>query len=129
MNTEIVLVALISTIGGLIGLLLWGRQSIVNWSMKMDYMQQNLKFKKEVEKIRAEKSIAREQLKQQNKGGGLDLGNLDLDQIQDIVEGLGEGGGGLLNNPIVKGLLQGTMGKKQEPKQLPGEFEHAQFED
>jgi hypothetical protein len=126
---EIVLVALITTVGGLIGLVLYSKQSIVNWSMKMDYMENNLKYKMNIEKIRAEKSIAKEKLKQENKSGGLDLGNIDLDQIQDIVEGL-DGEGSILNNPIVKGILQGVGGGKQrEVKQLPPEFQNAEFED
>jgi len=129
--SDIVYVAIISTIGGLIGLYLYSRQSVINWSLKMDYMQQTLNHKMKIEQIRARKQIEKAKLK--NESRGLDLNNIDLDQVGDIVDSLsgGEGSGlsGILNNPIVKGLLRGAGGGSQEQKQLPPEFEGAEFEE
>lgn len=91
-------------------------------------MQQNLQYKTKIEQIRAKKQLEQTKLKQANKGVA---GGIDLDQIADIVEGLqGEGGGvgGILNNPIVKGLLKGAVGGSEQ-KQLPAEFQNVEFED
>ncbi len=112
---ELVYVAIVSSVTGLIGLLLYQRFSILNWSMKMDYKEQQYKHKEKIEKMRTKKSLDRLKLKQSKKK--VDLGNIDLDKIGDIVEGVtdlneGAGEGGIMD--IVNYFLKGA-GNKKEP--------------
>jgi len=125
---ELVYVSIVSTIGMIIGLIIYQRNSILNWSMKMDYNTNLMEHKIKIEQIKARKTLDLAEIKKTDSGGagGIAgaLGGLDMEQVGDILEQLqGDGGeGGILSNPIVKGLAQGFLkGKKEEtPQQLQG---------
>jgi hypothetical protein len=121
---EIVYVSIISSIFGLIGLLIWQRGNLVTWAAKMDYKAAEYGHKEKIEAMRTKKSIDRLALQKSNPTKTSDLlgnlANLDLDQVgeilekaQDLKEGTGEEGGllSLLNSPIVQGLLAGVKKK------------------
>lgn len=132
---DIVYVALITTIGGIIGALLLQRGMVTNWAMKMDFIDKKYSHTEKIEAIRARKSLDLQELKNQAKAGNPSvlnqLGDLDLDQVKDILDslqGIGDEGG-ILSNPVVKGLLQGFMNKGGKQEQLPAEFQGVHFEE
>lgn len=116
---ELVYTALITTVGGIIGLILWQRYSLVNWGVKMDYKQLQYDHKERIEKLRNKKSLERLKLKQE-KGSSNPLENLDLDKIGDLITGVQDlndssGEGGILD--LVKPLLDGYLNKGKESDQ------------
>lgn len=124
MNEAMIYVALISTIGGLVGLLLYQRGNLVTWALRMDYKQAEYTHKEKLEELRKKASYKMQTLKQNTpkETGGLlqTLAGLDTDKIGDIVdkvtdisEGVGEGGWIESLLPLAKGVLQGVTGKKK----------------
>jgi hypothetical protein len=131
----LVYVALITTVGGIIGALLLQRGMVTNWAMKMDFISQKYKHQQTLEGLKARKAIDLQQLKNEARSGNPNvlgqLGNLDLDQVKDIIDslqGISEEGG-ILSNPIVQGLVKGFVGKGGKQEQLPAEFQGVQFEE
>jgi len=132
---DLPIVALITTIGGIIGALLIQRGMVTNWAMKMDFIDKKYSHTEKIEAIRARKALDLQELKTQAKQGNTSvlsqLGDLDLDQVKDIIDslqGIGDEGG-ILSNPVVKGLLQGFMSKGGKQEQLPEAFQGVQFEE
>lgn len=125
MGAELIYVALISTVGGLIGLLLYQRGNLTTWALRMDYKQAEYTHKEKLEDIRKKASYKMQTLKQNTpkETGGLlqTLAGLDTDKIGDIVDkvsdisdGVGEGGWMESLLPLAKGVLKGFTGKKKE---------------
>lgn len=129
MNEAMIYVALISTIGGLVGLLLYQRGNLVTWALRMDYKQAEYTHKEKLEELRKKASYKMQTLKQNTpkETGGLlqTLAGLDTDKIGDIVDkvtdlsdGVGEGGWIESLLPLAKGVLKGvTGGKKKEEEE------------
>ena len=125
MGAELIYVALISTVGGLIGLLLYQRGTLTTWALRMDYKQAEYTHKEKLEELRKKASYKMQTLKQNTpkETGGLiqTLAGLDTDKIGDIVEkvsdlaeGTGEGGWVESLLPLAKGVLGGLTGKKKD---------------
>ena len=127
-NEAMIWVAVISTVGGLIGLLLYQRGTIVTWALRMDYKQAEYTHKEKLEELRKKASYKMQTLKQntpKEAGGFLQtIAGLDTDKIGDIVDkvsdladGTGEEGwlGSLM--PLVKGVVKGFTGKKKEEEE------------
>lgn len=124
MGMEMVWVAIISTVGGLIGLLIYQRGNLTNWALRMDYKQAEYTHKERLEELRKKASYKMQTLKQNTpkETGGLlqTLAGLDTDKIGDIVDkvsdisdGVGEGGWIESLLPLAKGVLKGVTGKKK----------------
>jgi len=124
----IIIVSIVGTIGTIISILLFQRGSNRQWFMRMDYKQAEYNHKEKMAEKYSKRKIELENLKRSTPavtGNTLSqLANIDLDQVQDVlekVEGIqertGEEGGlmGLLNSPLVKGIISG-LGKKEDKK-------------
>lgn len=122
---ELVWVAVISTIGGLIGLLIYQRGNLTNWALRMDYKQAEYIHKEKMEDIKKKAQQKMQTIKQntpKETGGFIEtLSNLDVDKVDDIInkvtdlaEGTGEGGWIESLLPMAKGVLQGLTGKKKQ---------------
>ena len=122
---ELIGVALVSTIGGLIGLLLYQRGNLTTWALRMDYKQQEYTHKEHMEDIKKNAQQKMMKLKQttpEKTGGfieqlaGIDSDKIEgiIDKVTDLTEGTGEDGwlGSLL--PLAKGVIKGITGKKKE---------------
>ena len=122
---EMIVVALITTVGGLIGLLLYQRGTLTTWALRMDYKQAEYTHKEKMEDIKKKAQQKMQSLKQNTpeKTGGLleTLSGLDVDKVEgiidkvtDLAEGTGEEGwlGSLL--PLAKGVINGITKKKGE---------------
>jgi len=118
-------VAVISTVGGLIGLLLYQRGNLTNWALRMDYKQAEYTHKEKMEDIRKKAQQKMQVLKQntpKETGGlletlsGLDVDKVEgiIDKVTDLAEGTGEDSwlGSLL--PLAKGVIKGIGGKKNK---------------
>ena len=118
-------VAVISTVGGLIGLLLYQRGNLTNWALRMDYKQAEYTHKEKMEDIRKKAQQKMQTLKQntpKETGGlletlsGLDVDKVEgiIDKVTDLAEGTGEDSwlGSLL--PLAKGVIKGIGGKKNK---------------
>lgn len=133
-DPTLVYVTIISTVGGLIGLLLWQRGNLTTWALRMDYKQAEYTHKEKMEDIRKKASHNMVKLKQGNPkdtGGFIQtLAGLDTDKIGDIIdtvkdlaEGTGEGGWVESLLPMAKGVLQGLTGKKKKEEEEEEEVE------
>lgn len=134
MDVSFVYVAIISTVGGLIGLLLYQRGNLTTWAMRMDYKQAEYAHREALETIKKNAQQKMQKLKTNTpkEAGGFiqTLAGLDVDKVGDIIDkvtdladGTGEEGwlGSLL--PFAKGLLKGATKKKGgEEEEEDGEF-------
>jgi hypothetical protein len=123
---ELVLVSIVTTIGGIIGLLLYQRGSISTWAHRMDYKQAEYEHKEKLEGIKKTSQLKMQKLKQNNPKETGDLitkliGNTEIsdvegiiDKVTDLVDGTGEDSwlGSLL--PYAKGLLKGATKKGED---------------
>lgn len=122
---EMVWVAVVSTVGGLIGLLIYQRGSLTTWALRMDYKQQEYTHKEHMEDIKKKAQQKMQTLKQNTPtatGGlletlsGLDVDKVEgiIDKVTDLADGTGEDSwlGSLL--PLAKGVIKGITGKKTE---------------
>ena len=127
MDLSLVYVAIISTVGGLIGLIIYQRGNLTNWALRMDYKKAEYDHKENLEKIRKNASYKLQTLKQATPASteGLlgALKDLDLDTITDIVGKVEDLAGGtgedswlksIINSPLLKGVVQGITKKKDE---------------
>ena len=125
MDIALVWVAIISTVGGLIGLIIYQRGNLTNWALRMDYKQAEYTHKEKLEELRKKSQYKMQTLKQNTpkEAGGLiqTLAGLDTDKIGDIVEKVsdladGSGEGGWIDSllPLAKGALKGFTGKKKD---------------
>lgn len=118
-------VAVISTVGGLIGLLIYQRGNLTNWALRMDYKQAEYTHKEKMEDIKKKAQQKMQTLKQntpKETGGlletlsGLDVDKVEgiIDKVTDLAEGTGEDSwlGSLL--PLAKGVIKGIGGKKNK---------------
>ena len=125
---EMVWVAVISTVGGLIGLLLYQRGNLTNWALRMDYKQAEYTHKEKMEDIRKKAQQKMQVLKQntpKETGGlletlsGLDVDKVEgiIDKVTDLAEGTGEDSwlGSLL--PLAKGVIKGIGGTKNREEE------------
>ena len=121
-------VAVISTVGGLIGLLIYQRGNLTNWALRMDYKQAEYTHKEKMEDIRKKAQQKMQVLKQntpKETGGlletlsGLDVDKVEgiIDKVTDLAEGTGEDSwlGSLL--PLAKGVIKGIGGKKKDEEE------------
>lgn len=122
---EMIWVAAITTIGGLIGLLIYQRGNLTNWALRMDYKQAEYTHKEKMEDIKKKAQQKMQTIKQntpKEAGGFIEtLSNLDVDKVEgiidkvtDLAEGTGEGGWIESLLPMAKGVLQGLTGKKKQ---------------
>jgi len=124
-DMSMVYVAIISTIGGLIGLLLYQRGNLTNWALRMDYKQAEYTHKEKMEDIKKKAQQKMQTLKQntpKETGGlletlsGLDVDKVEgiIDKVADLADGTGEDSwlGSLL--PLAKGVIKGIGGKKNK---------------
>jgi len=127
-DPTLIYVTIITTIGGLIGLLLYQRGNLTTWALRMDYKQAEYTHKEKMEDIRKKAQQKMQTIRQSNpkETGGFikTLANLDTDKIGDIVdtvkdlaEGTGEGGWIESLLPLAKGALQGLTGKKKKDEE------------
>ena len=125
MMYEMVWVAVISTVGGLIGLLIYQRGNLTNWALRMDYKQAEYTHKEKMEDIKKKAQQKMQTLKQntpKETGGlletlsGIDVDKVEgiIDKVTDLAEGTGEDSwlGSLL--PLAKGVIKGIGGKKNK---------------
>ena len=123
MGMEMVWVAVVSTVGGLIGLLIYQRGNLTNWALRMDYKQAEYTHKEKMEDIKKKAQQKMQSLKQntpKETGGlletlsGLDVDKVEgiIDKVTDLADGAGEDGwlGSLL--PLAKGVIKGITKKK-----------------
>jgi hypothetical protein len=131
-DPSMVYVAIITTVGGLIGLLLYQRGNLTTWAMRMDYKQAEYTHKEKMEDLRKKAQQKMQSIKQTNPkdtGGFIEiLSKLDTDKIGDIVDNVkdladGTGEGGWIESllPMAKGVLQGLTGKKKQGEEEEGE--------
>lgn len=122
---EMIWVAVITTIGGLIGLLIYQRGNLTNWALRMDYKQAEYTHKEKMEDIKKKAQQKMQTIKQTNPkdtGGFIEiLSKLDTDKIGDIVDNVkdladGTSEGGWIESllPLAKGVIKGFTGKKNE---------------
>jgi hypothetical protein len=125
---EMVWVAIVSTVGGLIGLLIYQRGNLTNWALRMDYKQAEYAHKEKMEDIKKkaqQKMLSLKQNTPKEAGGlletlsGLDVDKVEgiIDKVTDLAEGTGEDSflGSLL--PLAKGVIKGIGGKKKEDQE------------
>jgi len=130
-------VSIITSVFGLIGLLIYQRGDLIKWGLRMDYRKQDNDARIKIEEIRKKNKLEIEQLKKTNPAKTGDflnaLSNLDIDQVSDVVDKVrdltdstGEQGGlmGLLNSPLVQGFLSGAARKRDA---LPESTEEQQI--
>ena len=127
-DPSLIYVTIISTIGGLIGLLLYQRGNLTTWALRMDYKQAEYTHKERMEDIRKKAQQKMQTLKQNTPtatGGlletlsGLDVDKVEgiIDKVTDLAEGTGEDSwlGSLL--PMAKGVIKGITKKKGDEEE------------
>lgn len=127
----IIVATLISTVGFIVIVVLRNSATLQQLGVKMDYKQLEYDYKNKINKDRIGFQILKlQQQKELAKQGGSgilgNLANLDMDQIGDLLDKFGEISEGAaenpimsaLNNPVVKGFLQGLQKDKKEVNDL-----------
>lgn len=108
---ELVYMAVVTTVGGIIMMLLYQRGNISSWAMKMDYKQGEYKHKENLAKIRGQDKKDIELLKK-SAGTGIDLNQIGdlIESGKDLLEGSEDS-----DNPLVRLLgskfIQGIVSK------------------
>lgn len=119
---ELVYMAVVTTVGGIIMMLLYQRGNISSWAMKMDYKQGEYKHKENLAKIKGTEKRDLELLKK-SSGTGIDLDKIGdlIESGKDLLEGSEDS-----DNPLVRLLgskfIQGVvsklgMGKSKESEE------------
>lgn len=127
---ELLYMAIVTTIGGIIVSFAYMRHDTRKWALRMDYKTQEYDHKIKYAQVKAGEKIQLQEIKQTAPAqptnlvqqlAGLDLDKVGeiLEQVGDLKSGTGEESGflKLLGSPAVQGLIQGAaskIGKKDD---------------
>lgn len=118
-NVALIVVSLITSFFGIVGMLLWQRGGMIKMFAKGDLTQAKYDHQIELQKLKNKHSASLKKLGSDKKGRDLisqfkNVGLEDVREILDQVGDLGEFGdiGELLSSPLVKGIL-GGIGKRK----------------